>query len=133
MRLPATGPGSNSAHSSAVEMCSTCRRVPCLRASEIASRVDLMHASRERISGCCAIGMSSPQRAFAASSLAVIVGVSSQCVMIGTGQSRKIASSVAGSSTSMLPVDAPMNTLTPGADFGSSARMSARLSLVAPR
>ena len=55
-----SGPGSNSASSSAVEMCSTCRRVPCVRASEIASRVDLMQASRERMSGWHSTGMSSP-------------------------------------------------------------------------
>ena len=39
--------------------------------------------------------------------------MSSQWVAISTGQSAKILSSVTGSSTSMLPVEAPMNTLTP--------------------
>jgi hypothetical protein len=33
----------------------------------------------------------------------------------------------------MLPVEAPMNTLMPGAFFGSSARIASRLSLLAPR
>ncbi len=65
--------------------------------------------------------------------LASMVGVSSQCVMIGVGASRKMASRVSGLSTSMLPVEAPMNTLMPGAVFGSSARMASRLSLLAPR
>ena len=57
---PLTAPGVNSASSSAVEMCSTCRRVPCFLASEIASSVDFMHACRLRISGWHSAGMSSP-------------------------------------------------------------------------
>ncbi len=61
-----------------------------------------------------------------------MVGVSSQWVMIGTGVSRKIASSVSGLSTSMLPVEAPMNTFRPGVARGSIARTAARLSLLAP-
>ncbi|MCY1456725.1 hypothetical protein D9M71_739640 [compost metagenome] len=61
-----------------------------------------------------------------------IIGVSSQCVMIGVGAYLKIASSVSGLSTSMLPVEAPMNTLMPGEVFGSTTLMSARLSLLAP-
>ena len=74
----------------------------------------------------------SPYFSWKAFRLASIIGVSSQCVMIGVGHSRKIASSVSGLSTSMFPVDAPMNTLTPGAFFGSSARIASRLSLLAP-
>ena len=48
-----------------------------------------------------------------AARFASIVGVSSQCVTIGTGASRKMPSSVSGLSTSMLPVDAPMKILMP--------------------
>ena len=91
-----------------------------------------MHASRERMSGWHSTGMASPYFARYSAKVASIIGVSSQWVMIGTGVSRKIASRVSGSSTSMLPVDAPMNTLMPGAAFGSSARIASRLSLEAP-
>ena len=84
------------------------------------------------MSGWHSAGMSSPYFALKRASSASIIGVSSQCVMIGTGASRKIASSVSGSSTSMLPVDAPMNTFRPGVAFGSIARIASMLSLLAP-
>ncbi|MNV98403.1 hypothetical protein D3C71_1936530 [compost metagenome] len=101
-------------------MCSTCRRVPCFLASDTASSEDFRQASRERMSGCCSALRASPYFSAYSLALASIIGVSSQCVMIGVGASRKIASSVSGLSTSMLPVDAPMNTLMPGAVLGSS-------------
>ena len=62
-----------------------------------------------------------------------MVGVSSQWVAITSGVAAKMPSRAAGSSTSMLPVLAPMNTLTPQADAGSTDLMASRLSLVAPQ
>ena len=86
------------------------------------------------MSGCISgVRPSSPYLALNSAWVRSMVGVSSQWVMIGVGASRKMPSRVTGSSTSMLPVEAPMNTLIPGADFGSRLRTAARLSLLAPR
>ena len=91
-----------------------------------------MQASRERMSGWQATGMSSPWRAWYSANAASIIGVSSQWVMIGVGASRNTASRITGSSTSMFPVEAPMNTFRPGVARGSIARIASRLSLLVP-
>ena len=79
------------------------------------------------------MGIASPYTARARASFARIVGVSSQCVAMTSGDEAKMPSRVFSSSTSMLPVDAPMNTLTPQAFRGSTALIASRLSFVAPK
>ena len=112
MRFSRSGFFSNRSVSAPVLTCRMCSRVSCRRASSIASFVDFTHASVLRIYGWRVASSGTP-RAFSAARLRSIVGVSSQCVITSVRASRKIASSVSGSSTSMLPVDAPMNTLIP--------------------
>ena len=83
--------------------------------------------------GCSLNGISSPYLSRARASFARIVGVCSQWVATSRGALAKMPSSVRSSSTSMLPVLEPMNTLMPHARCRSTAFTASRLSLVAPR
>ncbi len=95
LRLPSariSGPFSNSANSSAVEMAhmEAGAVLACQRHRQ-AGRRDARFARTDV--GCMSGTSASPYFSWKAFRLASIIGVSSQCVMIGVGHSRKIASS----------------------------------------
>ena len=94
---------------------------------------DFKHASRERMFGCSEKGTFSPNFSRARASRSCIIGVFSQWVAIMVGAWRKICSRIASSSTSILPVDEPIKTLTPAMEAGSIAFTCSRFSLLAPR
>jgi hypothetical protein len=96
-----------------VEMCRMCSRVLYSLASATANDEDRRQAASSRTSGWMAAGASSPYCWRYFSALARTVASSSQCVAISIGLSRKRARRVCSLSTSMLPVDEPMNTLMP--------------------
>ncbi len=127
------GAASKRASSSAVVICRTCNRVRCFFARETAWWEDVRQASTERIAACSPAGIASPKRARHVSSLCFIVGVCSQCVATRQGALAKILSRICSSSTSIFPVEAPINTFTPQACEAVSAFSSSRLSFVAPK
>ncbi|MNI71550.1 hypothetical protein D3C73_1274290 [compost metagenome] len=77
--------------------------------------------------------MASPDRAMRLARLASMLGVCSQWASKIVGTSANNLSRTLGSSTSMLPVEAPMKTFTPATSLGLSAAMVSRLSLLTPK
>ena len=65
--------------------------------------------------------------------LALIMAVSSQCVIMGMLAVANIWSRVCFLSTSILPVDEPIKSFIPGTMCGSRLENWAILSLVAPK
>jgi hypothetical protein len=94
---------------------------------------DARQALAARMLGCSVMGTLSPNSARAFASLSQIVGECSQWVTTMTGARSKIRSNATGSSTSMSPVEAPMNALIPQASPTCSALISSMLRFVAPR
>ena len=83
--------------------------------------------------GCSVTSGSSPYFALASAMLRLMTAVSSQCAMMGSGDVLNNFSSASVLSTSIFPVDEPMNSFTPGTSCGSNCDSSAVLSLVAPK
>ena len=106
--------------SSLVEMWQSVRRVLYLIASSRALMLDLMHAILLRICSCSLNGMSSPYFSRALSRFLRIVSSSSQWTSTGFSLIEKSSAKVFSSSTSIFPVDEPMNTLTPAMSDGFS-------------
>ena len=106
--------------SSLVEMWQSTSFVPWVMASSRALMLERMQAWRLRMAGCWSNGMSSPYFSVAAARLALIMASSSQCTSTGFSLILKRRSREFLSSTSMLPVDEPMKTLTPGMSLAFS-------------
>ena len=104
--------------------------------------LDLMQAFLLRMFSCSLNGISSPYVSMALARFSLIVASSSQCTSTGFSLIANSLSSVSPASTSMFPVDDPMNTFTPAMSSGvipvdsSPAvirrQISSTLSLVAP-
>ena len=80
--------------------------------------LDFMHADLLRMFSCSVNGMSSPYFSCAFARFAFMVASSSQCTRTGLFLIENSFSRVSPWSTSMLPVDDPMNTFTPAMSSG---------------
>ena len=116
--------------SSFVEMWQSVSLVLCLIAISRAFMVDFMQALRLLIFSCSSNGISSPYFSLAFARFSLMVCSSSQCTRTGFWFMANTSSRALPESTSIFPVEDPMNTFNPAKSFALMPVCSSPLMII---